>query len=331
MSIAAPPDPLDPVRFKPGIGTRFILTVDAEEEFDWNKPIERAGHTVLTVTRLGKFQKFCEEEGVVPVYLVDYPIAASRAVLTILGDAIATGKAEIGLQMHPWVNPPFDEEVSEFNSFTGNLPYEVERGKFFHLKQMIETRFKISPLIFRAGRYGVGPNTAAILLEAGISIDSSVRPRFDYSSQSGPNFFDFPLQPYWLDRFGGLFEMPLTTVYSGLLRRIGPWFYPMMWRVPRLRGVLAHFGLLERIPLTPEGVTAHEAIRGIDIALADQLPLLVFSFHSPSLAPGYTPYVRSESDLEELYRWWQSVFAHLRRRGIAATTIREIIDSVELA
>ncbi len=83
-----------------------------------------------------------------------------------------------------------------------------------------------------------------------------------------------------------MLELPLTTVFWGMLRRQGDWLYPLMWRMPAMRGVLARLGLLERIPLTPEGVSVEEAIRGIDIALDDGLPLLNFSFHSPSLRPG---------------------------------------------
>jgi hypothetical protein len=112
-------------------------------------------------------------------------------------------------------------------------------------------------------------------------------------------------------------ELPLTTVFSGLLRRAGPWLFPRLWRVPRLRGVLARLGLMNRVPLTPEGVSAAEAIAGIDLALGDGLPVLVFSFHSPSLRPGNTPYVRDDDQLDQLYGWWRTVFAHLARRGCA--------------
>jgi hypothetical protein len=101
-----------------------------------------------------------------------------------------------------------------------------------------------------------------------------------------------------------------------------------MWRMPSMRGVLARMGLLERIPLTPEGVSASEAIRGIDMAIDDCLPLLVFSFHSPSLRPGHTPYVRSEHDLDDLYDWWRRVLAYLELRAVRPTTLREIMDNV---
>jgi hypothetical protein len=221
--------------------------------------------------------------------------------------------------------------LNEFNSFAGNLPAALEREKFLRLRDTIQQNFNAAPLIYRAGRYGVGANTARILSESGIAIDTSVRSRFDYSSTGGPNFRDHPLAPYWLDREGGLMELPLTTVYWGMLRRQGPWLYPALWRAPRLRGALARISMLERIPLTPEGVTLEEAIRGIDMAVDDGLPVLVFSFHSPSLAPGYTPYVRSEADLDDFYDWWRSVFAYLARRGIMPSAGKEILNSVELA
>lgn len=321
----------DAVRFKPGFGQRFIVTVDTEEEFDWSRPIDRSGHTVQSVTRLARFQEFCEGQGICPIYLVDYPIISSPAAVLILRDAVAAGKAEVGVQLHPWVNPPLEEDVTEYNSFAGNLPEELERAKFRNLRDAIEREIGAPPLIYRAGRYGVGPNTARILSEGGIAIDSSVRARFDYSSTGGPNFRDLPVAPWWIDRNAGLMELPLTTVYWGLLRQLGPMLYARMWRVPRLRGALARIGLLERIPLTPEGVTIDEALRGIDIAIDEGLPVLVFSFHSPSLAPGYTPYVRSEADLDALYGWFRQAFGYLRQRGVAPTRVSELVAAVELA
>lgn len=314
----------DHVRFADGFGQRFIVTVDTEEEFDWTQPLGRTGHGLSHVPRLAKFQQFCEGEGIAPVYLIDYPIATDPAAVEALGEAVAAGRAEIGVQLHPWVSPPHDEEVTIYNSYAGNLPPELEAAKFNTLRETIERAFGTAPQIYRAGRYGVGPASAGILAEAGLAIDTSVRARFDYSSTGGPNFRDHPVAPWWIDRAAGLMEMPLTTVYWGVLRRQGPLLYPAMWRMPKLRGLLARISLLERIPLTPEGVSIDEAIKGIDIALDDGLPLLVFSFHSPSLHPGLTPYVRDAGGLDQLYDWWRAVFAYLRRRQIRPASVSEI-------
>ena len=318
-------------RFKAGTGPRFLLTVDTEEEFDWTKPFARTEHRLDTVPKLRKFQQFCEGFAISPVYLVDYPIASSPLAAEVLVEPVAGGRAEIGIQLHPWVNPPHDEIVNEYNSFAGNLPEELERAKLHSLRDAIIANLGTTPVIYRAGRYGTGPNTARLLREAGVAIDSSVRARFDYSGTGGPNYRDLPVHPWWIGGMGELLELPLTTVFWGLLRCWGAQLYPALWRYPTLRGVLARLRLLERIPLTPEGVTIAEALRAIDVALQEKLPVLVLSFHSPSLCPGFTPYVRNDADLDRMYDWWRTVFDYLAKRGVEPTTVAEIMASVELA
>ena len=318
-------------RFPAGFGPRFVVTVDTEEEFDWSAPLDRTSHGVETVPALATFQRFCEEFGVVPAYLIDYPVAVAPALPAALGQAAQEGRCEIGLQLHPWVNPPQTEALTTANSFAGNLPAELEREKVRHLHLAVERALGQAPVAYRAGRYGAGPATAAILRDAGIGIDTSARSRFDYSDGGGPDYRFHPLAPYWIDQPGGLLELPLTTVFWGPLRRQGDWLYPRLWRVPRLRGALARLGLLERIPLTPEGVTAAEALRGIDIALDDGLPVLVFSFHSPSLVPGHTPYVRTPAELDAFFAWWRTVFGHLARRGVRPASPSQIRNATALA
>lgn len=324
------PSPADRVAFAPDFGQRFVVTVDTEEEFDWGKPLERTNHGLDHVPRIAKFQQFCEGFGVVPIYLIDYPVATDPRAADILRDAVAAGRAEIGVQLHPWVNPPHDEEVNEYNSFAGNLPRELERAKFRKLRDTIEEAFGAAPLIYRAGRYGVGPSSGEMLDDGAIAIDTSVRALFNYSGGGGPDFTQHPLYPYWLNKNGGLMEMPLTTVFWGPLRQLGQHLYPRLWRAPRLRGLLARLGLLERIALTPEGINADEAIKAIDIAIDDKLPLLVFSFHSPSLRAGHTPYVRNEDELDLFYDWWRRVFAYLEQRGVRPTCVREIIAAAQV-
>jgi hypothetical protein len=327
-SILDPPLRSAHARFASDFGQRFLVTVDTEEEFDWTRPLTREDHGLEHVAEVARFQAFCEDEGVVPVYLVDWPIAQSPLAVEILRDPLAAGKAEIGVQLHPWVNPPLKEEVTPHNSFAGNLAHDLERAKFQQLRDAIEQQFGAAPAIYRAGRYGVGPNSAAMLAEGGMSIDTSVRANFDYSAGEGPDFRRHPLVPYWLDETKSLLELPLTTVYWGMLRRQGGWLYPKLSRRPMLRSALARAGLLERIPLTPEGTTVDEAIRGIDIALDDGLPVLVLSFHSPSLQAGHTPYVRDEDDLEALYDWWRRVFAYLELRQVRPTNVADILGAV---
>ena len=55
------PQAADFVQFDPSFGTRFVLTIDTEEEFDWSQPLDRTNHGLAHVPRLAKFQQFCEE------------------------------------------------------------------------------------------------------------------------------------------------------------------------------------------------------------------------------------------------------------------------------
>lgn len=329
--ITQPPGEGDRLDFQPGTPPRYLLTVDTEEEFDWAAPLAREGFRLDSVGELAKFQQFAQGFGAKPVYLLDYPLATSAEAVAAIGDAVTGARAEVGVQLHPWVSPPFDEQVTEYNSFTGNLPYELERAKLLELHGAIARNFGQAPLIYRAGRYGVGPNTAFILREAGIAIDTSVRSRFDYTDIGGQNFAHLGPEPWRVGDEGSLIELPLTTVFCGALRRQGARIYPMLGKIPKGQGIFARSGLLDRVPLTPEGVSIAEAIRAIDQALADGLPVLVLSFHSPSLRPGCTPYVRDEGDLAAFYGWWRAILAHLAARGVHPTSAGEIIASLSLA
>ena len=71
------------------------------------------------------------------------------------------------------------------------------------------------------------------------------------------------------------------------------------------------------MPLTPEGTGADEAVAAIDRLVADRVPVLSLSFHSPSLEPGHTPYVRDAADLRTFWRWWDAVFDRLAQHGVS--------------
>ena len=316
------------VSFRPEFGQRALLTVDTEEEFDWNAPFRREGHNVTHIPALARFQSFCEGLNVSPVYLVDWPIAQNSQAVEVIGDAVARGTAEIGIQLHPWVNPPFEEEVTDFNSYAGNLPPALEKAKFRALYEQIEKAFGCPPLIYRAGRYGLGPNTASLLNEFGMRFDTSVRSRFDYRDQQGPDYSRHPVDPYWTGDSNSILELPLTTVYCGSLRKIATSSTRLRQHLPTFFGVLSRLGLLERIPLTPEGITVDEAKRGIDVALEQGIELMVLSFHSPTLAPGKTPYASTEAEVEAVYDWFSQIYAYLWQSGVGPTSITQINDAI---
>lgn len=320
----------DMIALDPAFGTRFMLFVDTEEEFDWDAPFSRTGHGVTALAGMARGQAYFAAAGMQPVYVTDYPVIDSPAAADMMGQWASDGAAHIGAHLHPWVNPPHVEQVSAANSYVGFLPEEVERAKLEALCHRIEERFGQRPITYRAGRYGVGQNSARLLEEAGFRLDSSVRSRFDYSHQHGPDFHGLPLHPYWAGPARGMVELPLSTAFVGLLRHGGEKLYRAAQAMGPLAGALSRARMLSRVPLTPEGVPAQDAIAAIDALMEEGVRLLNFSFHSPTLEPGHTPYVRNARDLDAFYGWWDVVLNHLARRGVLPASVDQLLAAVPM-
>ena len=318
-----PPPDSAYLKLPDSFGRRVAVFVDTEEEFDWSKPHSREERSTRAGESLPIVHRRLRGYGVDPVYLIDHPIATDPRCVATLREFQERGECTIGTQLHPWVNPPFDEEVNASNSFPGNLPRELERAKLLRLTETIEAAFGRRPDVYRAGRYGVGPNTSDLLAELGYRFDVSVRSLFDYSGEGGPDFSRIKPLPYLVGD-GGLVEIPLTSAFVGALRGSGNDLYPTAGKVPRLRGVLARSGLLNRVALTPEGMPLAEVLEAVDRLIDDGLQLFSISFHSPSVEPGNTPYVRDAKDLERFYAWWDGIFELFGRRDIKPASMTEL-------
>jgi hypothetical protein len=314
--IDRPPVPRDRLTPPASIGRRFLVFVDTEEEFDWAAPRRREAIATTAIAALPEAHHRLAGFGICPTYLVDYPVASAPAAIDVLRPLMEAGECAIGTQLHPWVNPPFDETLTVANSFVGNLPEAQERAKLAALTDRIAEAFGKRPQVYRAGRYGIGPNSARLLEEAGYRMDVSVRALFDYSAEGGPDFAQRDATPCWAGPQRLLMELPLTAVYTGYARRFGGRLYPAAGRVARLRGLLARLGALERIALTPEGTPLPDALRAIRTLLDDDARLFSISFHSPSVEPGHTPYVRDAADLRAFYAWWDGVLDLLARESV---------------
>lgn len=323
-----PPPPGAYLDLPASFGRRFAIFVDTEEEFDWSQPTSRDRHGTSAAESLPKVHFRMREAGVKPVYLIDWPIANDIRCVPTLREFVERGECAVGTHLHPWLNPPLEEELGRANSFAGNLPEALERAKLVRLTETIENNIGRRPIVYRAGRYGVGPNTARLLAEAGYEVDSSVRPLHDYSDEGGPDFTAFEPRPY---RVGPLIELPLTVAYTGRLRRRGSRLYDRAGRIPRGRGLLARTGLLNRIALTPEGIPLREAMDAVEQLLDDGLRFFSISFHSPTVEPGHTPYVRDLADLDIFYRWWDGMFDLFARRGVAPASLEEIVAAAHAA
>jgi hypothetical protein len=284
----------------------LVVVVDTEAEFDWARERPRRAAGATSVKCQVHTQRLYERYGVRPTLVLDYPVSSTPEGYEYIRELHRSGACEIGAHLQPWDNPPFLEQKTDENSFPGNLPLELERAKLAQLTQTIRDNIGVQPRIYKAGRYGVGRATAGILAELGYEIDVSVHPGTDFSAQFGPNFSQCAARPYWFGDDPALLEIPLSIGYTGLLAHAGALAYPLTMndrlKALHIPGILAHLRLLERIILTPEGISLQELRRLTRALLRSGHRVFSFTYHSPSLAPGNTPYVRTETDLRDFLR-----------------------------
>lgn len=298
-----------PVPAEAGSRPLLITMVDAEEAFDWSRPFRRDPLDVTSMGAQWRAHRIFERHRVIPLYLADHPIAVQDAGRAPLRELLRDGACEIGAQMHPWVTPPFEEPLGERNSYAGNLPVALELAKARHLTRILEDTFGQAPRIYRTGRFGAGPRTADILKALGYAADSSVTPCWPPEGMARPWL---SAQPYWADREQQLLEIPVSAALVGRLSRatrLAPWvFHPRAQRF-HVSGAMSRLGLMERIRLSPEGMTIGEAKRLTRHMLAEGHRVFVLTYHSPSLVPGNTPYVRSQEDLARFLAWLDEFYA----------------------
>ena len=278
----------------------IIIVVDTEEEFDWGKGFFREKTGVSHLRFVERIQSIFDQYNITPVYVINYPVASQREGYEPLRTIFSQNRCIIGAHMHPWVNPPFEEEVCACNSFPGNLPYSLESKKLEVLNECIERNFGIRPIMYKAGRYGVGANTFDILTKQGFEFDLSFCPHTDYSKEGGPDFTGKTDIPHWLDAEKKLFEIPLTVGFEGIIRTSGPRLHPQISQgflgKLHMPGIFSRIRLLNKVRLSPEGNSLAEMIRLVRCQYRDGRRMFAMAFHSTSIEPGHTPYVRSQKD-----------------------------------
>ncbi len=317
-----------PIVWPAGTPLRLHLVIDTEESFDWRGPFRRDGWNTRALRALPDFVAWLARWRLVPSCVVTWPLLASPEGRAILGELVASGAVVIGAHLHPWVTPPFEEPLGPATSYAGNLAPRLEAAKLARLVARIGETFGRAPRLYKAGRYGLGPETAATLEALGLRVDLSGYPHRDLRADGGPDYRGMPDRPFRFGPAGRLLELPMSCGHVGRLAdrpRLVRLLDRPAWARLRLGGALARTGLLERITLTPEGFEEAELLR-LARALVDRgHRLLCLSLHSPSLAPGNTPYAPDAAACAALRRRVEAVLDFvLGERGGLPTTAEAI-------
>jgi hypothetical protein len=294
---------------------QLLVLVATEEEFDWNSAVDPKQDSVESLAGMERFLELACEDGLRPTLVVDYPVVSQAP------DALRrwreAGLADIGSHLHPWVNPPyFPAGGAVPESFPGALDPQQERAKLELLTEAIAAAVGASPKVYQAGRYGLGPRTPVWLEQLGYRVDTSPSPGFDYSAEGGPNFTAWPPGATRFEGYRDLICLPVTgSLFGGLARWGGGLHRRLQGRSARslkLGAVLSRSGLLERVRLSPEGADLPALQRLTRTLMARGERIFTLYFHSPSLVPGHTEYVRSEAELEAFLGVLQSYWRWFR-------------------
>jgi hypothetical protein len=328
------------------VPVRVVLTIDTEED-DWGI-FRHKGARVENIRLLPDLLRLWDRYGVRPTYFVNYPPLASREASEILRTLGEGSPCEMGVHCHPWNTPPLEAGSGRPASMMNCLSDDQNHAKLAKLAILFEDLFQQGPRAFRAGRWGFGPSVSRPLHRLGFTVDSSVTPLIDWGSpllypdeECGPDYTHAPRQPY---RFhpdhpflpaekGELVEIPTSV---GFLR--GPPGSSAALRgalersfLARLRvvGLLDSLGVLARRWLSPETSSGRDMV-GLAKALTRRgFRVLDVTFHSPTLLPGATPFVRTDADKQKFLRKLEQFLEFSVSEGFVFATASEVAKAVK--
>jgi hypothetical protein len=317
----------------------LIVSLDTEED-NWNR--SRTNVTVESIGELHRQSKLFERLGVRPTYFTSYQVAVDECAVAVLSEVGDSDTAEIAAHLHPWNTPPLDEAFVPRNSMTKNLPAALQLAKIRTLTATLEQAFGRRPTAFRAGRYGIGPETVTALASCGYLVDSSVSPFVSLEPvDDGPSFVGAPMVPYRLapgadvrqdSPSGEIAEIPLSygfnrspfSVFEPLQRALEA--APFRWL--RMPGIAARIGLVRRLSLSPEFQSASDMLTLSARLLENGARHLHISWHTPSLKPGLSPFTATAADVERLYASIEAYFDRLA--GITSFQFMTVSEAAEL-
>ena len=188
------------------------------------------------------------------------------------------------------------------HSYACNLPAGLMQRKLEVLRDAITASFGAAPAVYKAGRYGVGPETVPALQALGFAADTSVVPHSDMSGDGGPDFRAMPDRLFLAA--DDVAEVPLSVHFVGRGARLGPRVFPFLERMRRWHfpGIAARLGVLERMRLSPEGHSFDDMRRQTEAALARGDRYLVLTYHSSSLMTGGSPFSQTISARDRVVR-----------------------------
>jgi hypothetical protein len=290
--------------------TLYTVTVDTEEQWQWDQGWPTGRPQVSNVGQLPQFQERCQRYGAAVTYFANYAVwncSESRKILLQLAER---PQVEIGMHIHPWNTPPIIDyrKTAADESFLANLPEALIYAKLEAVYQKF-LNHGLRPTSFRGGRYSSGAAVHRFLFERGFLADTSVVPFTTWRDRGAPDYRHrdvFPVRQASA-RFmkEALWEIPLTMGFS----RQPFAFWQRMFekietgRLGRLHliGIAERLNLVRRVWLNFEDPLGQHIVPFLKFLRRLRLPCICFTMHSSSLQVGANGcYTRCEQERTQL-------------------------------
>lgn len=321
------------------MSVKLFVTIDTEED-TWGD-YTTTHNPVENIARLPILQDIFDRYGAVPTYLINWPVVTNKNARHILTEIIDRGRCEIGTHCHPWNTPPFEERINEHNSQICNLSYELIMKKIETLHKAIVKYFKVTPVCFRAGRWGFGSGVARSIHKLGYRVDTSITPFVDWTNDWGHDFSEASTFVYRFDpddilrekEGGRLLEVPPTIGFYQknfkLCNSVRKWILKRSHLRCHILGILDRLRILNFRWLSPEFSSGSDMIRLSKTFIRSGHDFLNLTFHSTSLLPGKSSFVHNQEQLENFFYDVEMFLEFAVDRGMTFLPLSKAVEVTE--
>jgi hypothetical protein len=316
----------------------YSVTVDTEEEWDWNGNYPTADLSVRNIDHLPEFQAICHRNGAAVTYFVDHAILANARSREVILDLAKLPRVEIGMHIHPWNTPPLvgNGRVAVRDTFLQNLPPDLIRAKLSSVHELF-VKHGLRPTSFRGGRYSTSSVVQDFLRENEFVADSSVLPFSTWPDDGAPDYRSRRLEPIRRSASQdgpALWELPLTLAFSR--RPFGLWhrLFEFVERTPlrhlRLIGIAERLGLVRKAWLNIETPLGRRPRPFLRLLRQVRPPSIDICLHSSSLIPGGNVFTQTPADREHMLANLNDALSCLAEwKDFRPATVTEIAHHLE--
>ena len=236
------------------------------------------------------------------------------------------GDHELGAHLHGEYAEPGAFEPDVTLAFQRDYAPDVEAAKMTYLTDLFATAFGRRPTSFRAGRFGVGAASIGILERLGYTVESSVTPFMDWTSNGAPGlaFDGAPTQPYHPDprdpgRRGSsaILEVPVT-IRPHPAQRV-----PVVGRIVEPRWLRPTRGTARSLI-----DVAKDEIASARRIAPDRPVILNAMFHNVEVVAGASPYAATDHAARAILARLDALLDFAAREGIRGVGLSDVPELV---